>query len=50
MFEPQKEIDPITIEKSVGTNVSSGMSPPSASSCRNSAHAISATAPPPTPL
>ena len=28
MFEPQKEIEPTTIEKSVGTKTSSGIDPP----------------------
>ena len=47
MFEPQKETDPTIAEKRIGIISSSGMSPPA---CRNSAHATSATAPPPTPL
>ncbi len=50
MFDPQKEIEPTTIENSVGTKVSSGIVPPIERSWRNSDHAISATAPPPTPL
>ena len=47
MFEPQKETEPMIAEKRIGIISSSGMSPPA---CRNSAHATSATAPPPTPL
>ena len=47
MFEPQKETDPMIAENSIGISVSRGRSPPA---WRNSAHAISATAPPPTPL
>ena len=50
MFEPQKETEPTTIENRIGINTSSGMSPPSASWWRNSDQAISAAAPPPTPL
>ena len=48
MFEPQKETEPITAAKRIGTNDSSGKSPPAP--WRNSDQAISATAPPPTPL
>ena len=50
MFEPQNETEPTTIENRIGIITSSGMSPPSDSWCRNSAQAISAAAPPPTPL
>ena len=50
MFEPQNEIEPTTIENRIGTKVSRGIEPPNARSWRNSAHEISATAPPPTPL
>ncbi len=47
MFEPQNETEPMIAEKRTGIISSSGMSPPA---WRNSAHATSATAPPPTPL
>ena len=49
MFEPQKEIEPTIAPNSSGipTASSSERLPPA---WRNSAHAISATAPPPTPL
>ncbi len=49
MFEPQKEIEPMIAAKTSGmpTARSSLRSPPR---WRNSAHAMSATAPPPTPL
>ena len=51
MFEPQKEIEPITTEKRIGISSSSGISPtPVAMLWRYSAQAIRATAPPPTPL
>ncbi len=55
MFEPQKETDPTTAEKSTGISVSRGIceiAPESISLMpwRISAQAISATAPPPTPL
>ncbi len=50
MFEPQNETEPTTSEKRTGIITSSGMSPPIASRWRNSDHAISAAAPPPTPL
>ena len=54
-LEPQKETDPTTIENMIGTKISSGIwliepSPRRCSSSRNSDQAISATAPPPTPL
>ena len=47
MFEPQKETEPITAANRTGMNSSSGGSNPA---WRNSDQAISATAPPPTPL
>ena len=47
MFEPQKETEPTMAAKRIGTAVSSGRAP---LAWRNSAQAISATAPPPTPL
>jgi hypothetical protein len=47
MLEPQKETDPTIAENTSGTTTSVGRSPPKR---RNSARAISATAPPPTPL
>ena len=47
MFEPQKETDPTIAAKTSGMTTSVGRSPPE---LRNSAQAISATAPPPTPL
>jgi hypothetical protein len=47
MFEPQKETEPTIAENTSGMAVSVIRSPPAS---RNSAHAISATAPPPTPL
>ena len=56
MFEPQKEIEPTTAENRIGISSSSGISAlgPKKSTVsipwRNSDHAISATAPPPTPL
>ncbi len=50
MFEPQNETEPTTSENRIGIKTSSGISPPSSSRWRNSAHAISAAAPPPTPL
>jgi hypothetical protein len=50
MFDPQKDTDPMTVENRTGTNMSRGISPPSATLCRNSDHEISAAAPPPTPL
>ena len=50
MFDPQKEIEPTTIEKSVGMRCRAGSSPPIERSWRNSDQAIRATAPPPTPL
>ena len=50
MFEPQKETEPITVEKRIGMSSSSGISSPSSIAWRNSDQAISATAPPPTPL
>jgi hypothetical protein len=50
MFEPQKETDPITVEKRIGTKISSGMPAPPALACRNSDQEIRAAAPPPTPL
>ena len=50
MFEPQNETEPITAAKRIGTNSSSGKSEPIESPWRNSDQAISATAPPPTPL
>ncbi len=46
MFEPQNETEPITAAKRMGMKVSSS----NAVSWRNSDHAMSATAPPPTPL
>ena len=46
MFEPQNEIEPMMAANSSGISVSSSMSV----SLRNSTTAISATAPPPTPL
>ncbi len=54
-FDPQKETEPTTIENMIGTKISSGICEiePSSrrwSSSRNSDQAISATAPPPTPL
>ena len=48
MFEPQKEIEPTIAANSDGISVLSGKSPPKW--WRYSTHAISATAPPPTPL
>ncbi len=50
MFEPQKETEPTTAAKRTGIRVSSGMSSPSEIPWRISDQAISATAPPPTPL
>ena len=55
MFEPQKETEPTTAEKRTGIRVSSGIceSTPESISLipwRISDQAISATAPPPTPL
>ena len=50
MLEPQKETEPTTAASSVGISSSSGMSPPSEIPWRSSDQAISATAPPPTPL
>ena len=50
MFEPQKETEPTTAEKRIGISSSSGISSPSEIPWRSSDHAISATAPPPTPL
>ena len=50
MFEPQNETEPTTSENRIGIRTSSGISPPSSSRWRNSAHEISAAAPPPTPL
>ena len=50
MFEPQKETEPTTAEKRIGISVSSGISWPSEMPWRISDQAISATAPPPTPL
>ena len=47
MFEPQKETEPTIAAKTSGMITSVGRSPPES---RNSAQAISATAPPPTPL
>ncbi len=46
MFEPQKEIEPITAAKRTGMNASSSKPAP----WRNSDQAMRATAPPPTPL
>ncbi len=50
MFEPQKETEPTTAAKSTGISSSSGISWPSEMPWRISDQAISATAPPPTPL
>ena len=50
MFEPQKETEPITAAKRTGISVSSGIVSPSEIPWRISDQAISATAPPPTPL
>ena len=47
MFEPQNETEPITAANRTGMNSSSGKS---TGAWRNSDQAISATAPPPTPL
>ena len=47
MLEPQKETEPITAANSTGISSSSGTS---SGAWRNSDQAISATAPPPTPL
>ena len=49
-LEPQKETEPITAAKRTGIRVSSGMVSPSEMPWRISDQAISATAPPPTPL
>ena len=46
MLEPQNETEPMTAAKRIGMKVSSS----NAVSWRNSDHAMSATAPPPTPL
>ena len=48
MFEPQKDTDPTTAPNSSKISERSGQSPPKW--WRNSTQAISATAPPPTPL
>ena len=48
MFEPQKEIDPTIAANTSGMPTSRSVRSPPCS--RNSAHAISAIAPPPTPL
>ena len=48
MFEPQKEIEPTIAAKTSGMPSSSSVRSPPCS--RNSAHAMSAIAPPPTPL
>ena len=50
MFEPQKETEPTTAANRVGISVSSGIVSPSEMPWRISDQAISATAPPPTPL
>ena len=50
MFEPQKETEPTTAANRVGIRVSSGIAPPTEMPWRISDQAISATAPPPTPL
>ena len=50
MFEPQKETEPTTAAKRTGIRVSSGIVSPSEIPWRISDQAISATAPPPTPL
>ena len=50
MFDPKKETEPITVEKRIGTKVSSGMLVETEVTCRNSDQEISAAAPPPTPL
>jgi hypothetical protein len=47
MFEPQKETEPMIAAKRIGISCSRSRCP---SAWRNSAHATSATAPPPTPL
>jgi hypothetical protein len=47
MFEPQKEIEPMIAANRIGIRVRSARSPPE---WRKSAHEMSATAPPPTPL
>ena len=51
MFEPQNEIEPTIAANSVGISAFSAHGlPPLKKWCRYSIHAISATAPPPTPL
>ena len=50
MLEPQKETEPTTALNRIGISSSRGKSPSRAIPWRNSDHAISATAPPPTPL
>ncbi len=47
MFEPQKDTEPMIAANTSGMITSVGRSPPES---RNSAQAIRATAPPPTPL
>ncbi len=47
MFEPQNETEPMIAANRIGIRCFELRSPPK---CRNSAHEISATAPPPTPL
>ena len=50
MFEPQNETEPTTALNRIGISSSSGTSAPISIALRISAQAISATAPPPTPL
>ena len=50
MFEPQKETEPTIAANRVGISSSSGIAPPRLIPWRISDQAISATAPPPTPL
>ena len=50
MFEPQNETEPMIAANRIGISASSSGLPPAASASRYSTQAISATAPPPTPL
>ena len=50
MFEPQKETEPMIAASRVGISSSSGIAPPRLIPWRISDQAMSATAPPPTPL
>src|SRR5262249_25367848 len=50
MLDPKNETEPITVEKRIGTKVSSGMLDEIEVTWRNSDQEISAAAPPPTPL